>query len=80
MVQPVFVFDKEVIAGALVRCGEAVAEVTATGASTKFGRTAELVRPAHVESSQQTGPSTHDLIKILLIGLKDQNGGPESGA
>jgi H+-transporting ATPase len=40
-------------AGALVRRGEAVAEVTATGAHTKFGRTAELVRTAHVESSQQ---------------------------
>jgi H+-transporting ATPase len=37
----------------LVRRGEAVAEVTATGARTKFGRTAELVRSAHVESSQQ---------------------------
>ncbi|MGA2883438.1 MAG: HAD-IC family P-type ATPase [Bryobacteraceae bacterium] len=35
------------------RRGEAVAEVTATGARTKFGRTAELVRTAHVESSQQ---------------------------
>jgi len=41
-------------AGALVRRGEAVAEVTATGARTKFGRTAELVRTAHVVSSQQT--------------------------
>ena len=40
-------------AGALVRRGEALAEVTATGARTKFGRTAELVRTAHVESSQQ---------------------------
>ena len=40
-------------AGALVRRGEAVAEVTATGARTKFGRTAELVRTAHVTSSQQ---------------------------
>ncbi len=40
-------------AGALVRRGEAVAEVTATGARTKFGRTAKLVRTAHVESSQQ---------------------------
>jgi H+-transporting ATPase len=43
----------ETYAGALVRRGEAVAEVTATGASTKFGRTAELVRAAHVESTQQ---------------------------
>jgi H+-transporting ATPase len=43
----------ETYAGALVRRGEAVAEVTATGARTKFGRTAELVRTANVESSQQ---------------------------
>jgi H+-transporting ATPase len=41
-------------AGALVRRGEAEAEVTATGVRTKFGRTAELVRTAHVVSSQQT--------------------------
>jgi H+-transporting ATPase len=40
-------------AGALVRRGEAVADVMATGAHTKFGRTAELVRTAHVVSSQQ---------------------------
>lgn len=40
-------------AGALVRRGEANAEVTATGVRTKFGRTAELVRTAHVVSSQQ---------------------------
>ena len=40
-------------AGALVRRGEAVAEVTATGTRTKFGRTAELVRTAHVESTQE---------------------------
>ena len=40
-------------AGALVRRGEAVAEVIATGTRTKFGRTAELVRTAHVTSTQQ---------------------------
>jgi H+-transporting ATPase len=40
-------------AGALARRGEAVAQVTATGVRTKFGRTAELVRTAHVVSSQQ---------------------------
>src|ERR1700691_4324670 len=40
-------------AGALIRRGEATAEVTATGPRTKFGRTAELVRTAHVVSSQQ---------------------------
>ncbi|WP_309606978.1 HAD-IC family P-type ATPase [Phenylobacterium sp.] len=43
----------QTFAGALVRRGEATAEVTATGARTKFGRTAELVRTAHVVSSQQ---------------------------
>jgi len=43
----------EVYAGALVRRGESVAQVIATGERTKFGRTAELVRSAKVESSQQ---------------------------
>jgi H+-transporting ATPase len=43
----------QTFAGALVRRGEALAEVTATGVRTKFGRTAELIRTAHVESSQQ---------------------------
>jgi H+-transporting ATPase len=44
---------RQTFAGALVRRGEATAEVTATGPRTKFGRTAELVRTAHVVSSQQ---------------------------
>ncbi len=43
----------QTFAGVLVRRGEAVAEVTATGARTKFGRTAELVHRAHVVGSQQ---------------------------
>jgi H+-transporting ATPase len=43
----------QTFAGALVRRGEAVAQVTATGTRTKFGRTAELVRTAHVVSSPQ---------------------------
>jgi H+-transporting ATPase len=43
----------QTFAGALVQRGEAVAEVTATGVRTQFGRTAELVRTAHVVSSQQ---------------------------
>jgi H+-transporting ATPase len=43
----------ETYAGTLVRRGEAVAEVLATGIRTKFGRTAELVRTAHIASSQQ---------------------------
>ncbi len=40
--------------GALVRRGEAEAVITATGACSKFGRTAELIRTAHVTSTQQT--------------------------
>jgi H+-transporting ATPase len=40
-------------AGALVQRGEATAQVTQTGPRTKFGDSAELVRTAHVESSQQ---------------------------
>jgi H+-transporting ATPase len=43
----------QTFAGALVRRGEALALVTAIGANTRFGRTAELVRTAHVASSQQ---------------------------
>ena len=43
----------ETYAGALVRRGEASAIVTQTGPRTKFGHTAELVRMAHVVSSQQ---------------------------
>jgi H+-transporting ATPase len=43
----------ETYAGALVRRGEAIAEVTATGVRTKFGRTAELVRTAHAASSEE---------------------------
>jgi H+-transporting ATPase len=43
----------EAYAGTLIRRGEAVAEVLATGIRTKFGRTAELVRTAHIASSQQ---------------------------
>jgi H+-transporting ATPase len=45
--------DKTAYAGALVRRGGATAEVTATGARTYFGRTAELVRIAHADSSEQ---------------------------
>ncbi|MFZ5789104.1 MAG: HAD-IC family P-type ATPase [Pseudomonadota bacterium] len=40
-------------AGAIVRRGEALAEVAATGSRTYFGRTAELVRVAHAQSSEQ---------------------------
>ena len=43
----------DTFAGALVRRGEAVAEVVSTGVRTKFGLTAELVRTAYVVSTQQ---------------------------
>jgi H+-transporting ATPase len=43
----------ETYAGALIRRGEAVAAIVATGARTKFGRSAELIRTAHVESTEQ---------------------------
>ena len=43
----------QVYAGALVRRGQAVAEVTATGSRTYFGRGAELVRMAHSASTEQ---------------------------
>ena len=45
--------DKVAFAGGIVRRGEAIAEIIATGARTYFGRAAELVRTAHVESSEQ---------------------------
>jgi H+-transporting ATPase len=63
-------------AGALVRRGEAIAQVTATGVRTKFGRTAELVRTAHVASSQQKAvlrvvrnlAAFNGVVIILLVG------------
>jgi H+-transporting ATPase len=66
----------QTFAGALVRRGEAVAEVTATGVRTKFGRTAELVRTAHVESSQQKAvfrvvrnlAACNGIIILLMVG------------
>lgn len=44
---------KTTYAGGLVRRGEAEAKVVATGTQTYFGRTAELVSVAHVESAEQ---------------------------
>ena len=63
-------------AGALIRRGEAVAEVTATGHTTKFGKTAELVRTAHNASSQQQAifrvvlylAITNGIFAVALIG------------
>jgi H+-transporting ATPase len=64
-------------AGALVRRGEAVAQVTATGTRTKFGSTAQLVRTAHVESSQQKAVLRvvfnlaifNGIIIVMLVGV-----------
>jgi H+-transporting ATPase len=44
----------QIYAGSLVLRGQAVAEVTATGARTHFGRAAELVRTARSASTGQT--------------------------
>jgi H+-transporting ATPase len=43
----------QVYAGSLVRRGQAIAEVTATGSKTYLGRTAELVRVARPGSTEQ---------------------------
>jgi H+-transporting ATPase len=63
-------------AGALVRRGEATALVTATGARTKFGRTAELIRTAHVVSTQQKAVlkivrnlATFNAVLIVAMGI-----------
>jgi len=55
----------DTFAGALVRRGEAKAVVTATGARTKFGHTAELVRTAHVVSTQQK--AVLEIVRNLAI-------------
>ena len=56
-------------AGALVKRGEALAEVTATGARTKFGRAAELVRTAHVTSTQQKAVFRVVLYLAIINGM-----------
>jgi H+-transporting ATPase len=71
-------------AGALVRRGEAVARVTATGIRTKFGRTAELVRTAHVVSSQQKAvlrvvrnlAICNGILIVLLVAYAHEHGMP----
>jgi H+-transporting ATPase len=76
----------QTFAGALVQRGEAVAEVTATGIRTKFGRTAELVRTAHVVSSQQKAVlqvvrnlALFNGVLIILIVLYAQAHGMSAG-
>jgi H+-transporting ATPase len=58
----------------LPRLGERL-EATATGARTKFGRTTELVRTAHIVSSQQRAvlrvvrnhAAFNDAVILLLV-------------
>ncbi len=61
---------KTAYAGALVRGGEATGVVTATGAHTFFGKTAELVRTAHAANRQEheIGRVVRDLF-VLNAGL-----------
>ena len=58
--------DKAAYAGGLVRRGEAIAEVIATGPRTYFGHTAELVQTAHVESSEQQ--AVLGVVRALTVG------------
>ena len=63
-----------VYAGALVRRGQAIAEVTATGSRTYFGRTAELVRTARSASTEQAAifAATRNLVLVnatIAIGI-----------
>jgi H+-transporting ATPase len=63
-------------AGSLVRRGQAIAEVTATGARTYFGRAVELVRVARAPSTEQAAifATTRNLavvngtLAILIVG------------
>ena len=56
----------DVYAGALVRRGQAIAEVTATGSRTYFGRAVELVRIARAASTEQAAifGATRNLIFV----------------
>jgi len=52
-------------AGAVVKRGEATGEVTATGARSKFGKTAELVRTAKTVSHLES--TIFSIVKYLII-------------
>jgi H+-transporting ATPase len=52
-------------AGGLVRRGAAIARVTATGTRTFFGRTAELVSTAHIESAEQK--AVLSIVRVLTV-------------
>lgn len=60
---------QEGFAGALARHGEATAEVTATGVSTRFGQTAELVRQAHYRSNLERVVFSVTRSLIILDGI-----------
>jgi H+-transporting ATPase len=57
-------------AGALVRRGEATAQVTATGVRTKFGRTAELVRTSPTSMLPSSSSSAHTPTSIRCPGAR----------
>ena len=66
--------DDAVYAGALVRRGQAIAKVTATGSRTYFGRTVELVRTARSASTEQAAifAATRNLVFVnatVAIGI-----------
>lgn len=52
--------QKTVYAGSMVRGGEATGEITATGSSTFFGKTAELVRTAGAVNRQE-----HEIVAVV---------------
>lgn len=56
----------QLYAGSLVRRGQALAEVTAIGLHTSFGRAAELVRTAHSTSTEQKAifAATRNLVVV----------------
>jgi H+-transporting ATPase len=58
--------SSQIYAGSLVRRGQAVAEVTATGSRSYFGRAADLVRIAHSASTEQAAvfAATRNLVII----------------
>ena len=56
---------KTAYAGGLVRRGAAIARVTATGTRTYFGRTAELVSTAHIESAEQK--AVLSIVRVLTV-------------
>ncbi len=73
-------------AGGVIRRGEAIAEVTATGAKTYFGRAAELVRIAKFESTEQKAifglvrnlAVFNGAIVVLMIAYAERIGMPPS--